>query len=214
MTEFCRELEACLRESRTGEYAPVPRRARRARRRVHVPLWPIALLLLGALAAAVAVIVWAVSRSGSSGGSAHSGGPVVPHLRGSAAFDPFGDGREHDDRVTQATDDNGSTYWETERYLHGLAGVPKKGVGLVLDAGKAVTLHRVGIATDTPGFIAVIRAGSRPNYFPHWISQPQTVESRTQFDITAGGSYRYYLVWITKLGQGYDQAHVNEVKAS
>ena len=156
-------------------------------------------------------------RAGSSGGGGtRATGPVVPHLHGITAYDPFGTGGrgEHDADAPKATDADASTYWTTEHYHSGLAAIGKKGVGLVLDAGRPVTLHRLGIATDTPGFVAVVRAGAQQNYFPRWISSPQTVESQTQFVLHPTAQYRYYLIWITKLGQGYDQAHVNAVDAT
>ena len=42
---------------------------------------------------------------------------------------------------------------------------------------------------------------------------PKTTTSDTYYAIRQG-SYRYYLIWITKLGPGYDQARINEVASS
>src|SRR5205085_4056538 len=109
------------------------------------------------------------------------GAPGVPHLAGITAYDPFGTGGEHNADAAKATDHDGATFWTTEHYHAGLAAIGKKGVGLVLDAGRPVTLHQLGIATDTPGFVAVIRAGTRPDYFPRWISGSESVQSQAQF---------------------------------
>jgi tRNA A-37 threonylcarbamoyl transferase component Bud32 len=216
MTDFCRELEECLAEVRSGTHtqvAPARERARRRRAWPRIPILPLA-LLLAALVVAAAVLAYAVTRNGGDGNGGSPGVPTVPHLRGVGAYDPFGDGSEHADDAPQATDQVTSTYWRTEKYRASFAKIGKKGVGLVLDAGRPVRLHELGIVTDTPGFVAVIRAGNTTASFPKWVSKSQQVGSQgAQYAIT-GGPYRYYLIWITELGQGYDQAHVNEVRVT
>ena len=88
------------------------------------------------------------------------------------------------------------------------------GVGLVLDAKSPVQLHRLGIATATPGFTAVIRAGDLAGSFPYTVSSSQTVSDGTQF-VISGGKHRYYLIWITSLPPGQrDRSSINEVKAT
>jgi hypothetical protein len=83
----------------------------------------------------------------------------------------------------------------------------------VLDAGRDVQLHQLGIATSTPGFTAEIKGGDSPTHFTKVIGPSQTVGARTTFQIESG-EYRYYLIWITRLGQGYNTARINEVDAS
>jgi hypothetical protein len=217
MTGFCRELEACLAEVRSGMHTQValPARGRPRRRRAlpRIPILPLA-VLLAALAVVAAVLAYALTRNGDGNGGSPGATPAVPHVRGVAAYDPFGDGGEHDSEASLATDGDPSTYWRTERYHARFAAIGKKGVGLVLDAGRSVTLHELGIVSDTPGFVAVVRAGNNPTSFPKWVSRSQQVGARgAQYPITAG-PYRYYLIWITELGQGYDQAHVNEVRVT
>jgi hypothetical protein len=65
------------------------------------------------------------------------------------------------------------------------------------------------VTTDTPGFTAVIEASSEPDGGFKTVSNSQTVEDQTTFDLE-GGSHRYYLIWITGLN---GRAHINEVKA-
>jgi hypothetical protein len=55
----------------------------------------------------------------------------------------------------------------------------------------------------------VIEASNRPDSGFRTVSDSRTVEDQTTFDLE-GGSYRYYLVWITSLR---GRAHVNEVRA-
>jgi hypothetical protein len=173
--------------------------------------------LLIAIGAAIAVLLLrqsGVHFPGSGGHRGGGGGGNAPvHLTASAAYDPDGDGHEHDEDVPRATDGNASTYWETEHY-HDAPSLNKPGVGLVLDAGSAVQLHQLGIATATPGFTAEIKASDSPTSFTTVVSPSQTVQSPTRFQITSDAKYRYYLIWITRLGPGYPNAEINEVDAS
>src|SRR5205814_466109 len=72
------------------------------------------------------------------------------------AFDPEGDGHENDDLATQAVDGDPATFWNTEHYTHGFF---KKGVGLVLDAGRPRTITKVIVSTDSAGSRAQIQVG-------------------------------------------------------
>jgi serine/threonine-protein kinase len=218
MADFCRELEACLAEAQGTQVAPAvrPKRSRAARgpRRGFSP-WPLILLLVAliAIGAVVAALIVHDNGSGSNtttAGGGGGGGPV--HLRAVAADDRFGTGGEHDAEVGKATDGDPSTYWTTEDYRTA-PDLGKPGVGLVLDAGRPVELHELGIATGTPGFTAVIRAGSSPTTATKVISSSKTVSDGTTFSLQ-GGTYRYYEVWITRLGSDYGKAQLNEVRAS
>src|SRR5215212_2232535 len=168
----------------------------------------------GALAAAAAAaFLYDRSRDDNGGSAKPSPTATPPHLRGAGAFDPFGGDGEHDADAPKATDGDPATYWTTESYNSSFAAIGKPGVGLVLDSGHAVKLRQLGVVTDTPGYRAVIRAGDSRSSFPNTISPSKVVGGRTRFDIAGDGEYRYYLVWITALGDGYDVAHVNEVEA-
>jgi hypothetical protein len=179
--------------------------------------WPIVLALVVVIAIGAAVFFaihgtafHSTSRSSHTGGS--SAGGAVPKLHATTAYDPLGDGVEHNDAAHLATDGSAATYWETEHY-NDAPSLGKPGVGLVLDAGRDVQLHQLGIATSTPGFTAEIKGGDSPTHFTKVIGPSQTVGARTTFQIESG-EYRYYLIWITRLGQGYNTARINEVDAS
>ena len=150
-----------------------------------------------------------VRRPGVRATGPRSGSALV------TAYDPYGSppGQEHNADAHFATDNNAGTYWETERYHASFAEIGKRGVGLVLDAKRPVQLHLLGIATATPGFTAVIRAGDALGVFPDTVSSSQTVSSGTQFTIN-GGKHRYYLIWITSLPPGGSTVRINEVKAA
>jgi len=127
-------------------------------------------------------------------------------LSGIGAWDPYGDGREHDTEASAAEDGNSGTYWPTETYRDGLQ---KPGVGLLLDAGRAVQLQRLVVTTDTPGYNALIEAGSASAGPFQPISRARTVATTTAFSLSARAE-RYYLIWIKRVDH---TAHVNEVRA-
>ena len=221
MSDFRRELEACLAETQgaTQVIAPPARRSARVRKRGVSP-WPLLLVVaaLIAIGSVVAALAWhsgtgVFSIHHSSTGAAGGGPPV--RLSAVTAYDPYGSppGQEHNAEAHYATDHDPGTYWETERYHATFAEIGKQGVGLVLDAKSPVQLHRLGIATATPGFTAVIRAGDAPNDFPATVSSSQVVSSGTQFALS-GGKHRYYLIWITSLPPGGATVRINEVQAA
>ncbi|MGZ4291579.1 MAG: protein kinase domain-containing protein [Gaiellaceae bacterium] len=221
MAEFCRELEACLAELQSAGTQIAPSLAAPLRRpwRSGLP-WPALAVVaaLAALAAAAAVVAYLVLHdSGSSSGGPPGGGSGgAVRLAGVTAFDPYGDGHEHDGDAHLATDSSPSTSWETESYRASFAAIGKQGVGLVLDAGKDVQLHQLGFSSSTPGFAAEIRAGeSRTGPFDAVVGGPQTVGVDGQAHYTiASGAHRYYVIWITRLGGGYNVARINDVRAN
>ena len=235
MEAFAAELRACLAEPDGASVGPsdqtlvVPGQRRRPRRRPRRPprapmerpsVWPLILLLAGlAVLAGVFAAVFALTGSPTKfssavhkagvGGGSSSGGPV--QLSGVTGYDPQGDGGEHNDSASNATDGEGSTYWQTEHYGSSSFGGLKNGVGLVLDAGKSKKLKQLTVGSDTPGFTAVIKdsQSSSGPFAP--VSSSQTVRSRTVFSLK-GSAARYYVIWITALPPD-GVAHVNEVTA-
>ena len=188
--------------------APGPRRAR------PTPPIPVAPLLIAAgLIVLAAVLAFALIRNDHGGGLVGAGAATPVALSAVGAFDPPpGDGQEHNAAAPNATDGNQATFWETSRYHYPDGGLGKPGVGLVLDAGRSMTLHRLVVTTDTPGFAATIQAGDSPSGPFHDVSGSQTVEASTTFNLKDARA-RYFAVWITKLGSGSGRAHVNEVTA-
>jgi eukaryotic-like serine/threonine-protein kinase len=229
MDSFCNELAVCLQElgrretdgatmvvpARPAPSAPPPSaRMPRPRRRSSGAPWAALLLagLLAAVAVAAAVIAWQRSHDGTAKPGKQVTTPAQVQLRGATAYDPDGSGGEHDSEAPLATDGQADTYWTTERYRSAPSLAGKPGVGLVLDAGGSVRLSKLGLATDTPGFVAQIQAGDSATGPFHAVSGSKTVRTQTYFDLSDAEG-RYFLVWITKLGTGYPYAHVNEVTA-
>ena len=115
-------------------------------------------------------------------------------LTAAGAFDPEGDGHERDEEASLAVDGNRSTFWRTERYSRFF----KTGVGLVLDAGRAVRVRQVVVDSATPGVRAEIRIGSSPTGPFTRVSPAKTLTARTTFPV-AGRTGRYVVVWVTGL---------------
>jgi eukaryotic-like serine/threonine-protein kinase len=220
MDEFARELRSTLAELAEPDSertfiarSPVlresaPRRVRTAPRR----RWPLytVLVLIAAGAIAAGVLGLGGSKGNNAAPPAGGGTPVV--LAGVTGYDPHGTGGEHDADAPKATDGNVSSYWTTERYNSAAFGGLKDGVGLVIDSGRAAALRVITIATDTAGFTAQILAGGSATGPFEADSRTQAVGSSTTFTLN-GRSARYYVVWITNLGE-HSSVHVNEVKAT
>jgi tRNA A-37 threonylcarbamoyl transferase component Bud32 len=216
MAAFAAEIEANLAELDRGEdgavtmVVPAAQRLQQRRPRKRVSPLPLLIGLLGALAIAAVVIGLLTLRGDNQ--PAPVGAPAT--LTGVGAYDPYGDGTEHDNDAPEATDGNAATYWPTEEYNSGLEGVRKAGVGLVLDARRPVQLSQITVATDTPGFTAEIRATNIQGTPGQKVSDSRVVGRTTRFAIDRNASpKRFYFVWITKLAPGGHFAHVNEVRA-
>jgi serine/threonine-protein kinase len=217
MADFVAELEAVLDNlgepdsDRTTIMPPTtpsqPARARRPGRRRR--LAPLLALLVGLALIGGALGLYLALRDDSGRGGAGPTGPV--QLVASNAYDPEGDGQENDGLVANATDGNASTDWHTEHYRSAEFGNLKSGVGLVLDAGTAVSPNSITIESSTPGYTADIKAGASSNGPFDTVSNPLEVGSRTTFQLSVDPARRYYLIWITKLPGDALRAAVNEV---
>jgi serine/threonine protein kinase len=218
MNEFVAELQACQEglgrpdSDRTAiiPAAVPPSRPRASARRSRRA--PLLVLAVGLAAIAVAVAAYLGLRDRGGGGGGSGGAPI--RLVASNAYDPGGDGQEHDELVPNATDGNPSTSWQTERYRSTAFGNLKNGVGVVVDAGRPVMLQALTVVSDTPGFIADVKAGASSNGPFDTVSGSQTVRGKTTFPLSVPAPERYYLVWITRLAPGYARTDVSEVSAS
>jgi eukaryotic-like serine/threonine-protein kinase len=214
MAEFAAELEACHaeldgREGATMVVAPAApraRRPRRRRRRANRVIWPAVLLGVG-LAALAGGLLGAFLLGGGVGSIGSGPRPQGPVKWLSAtAYDPEAGDGEHDEEAPNAIDGDSTTYWPTEHYQS----FDKNGVGIVLEARRAVSPRTLTITSDTPGFTAVIKAGDSESGPFDAISSSREISGRTAFALDGGG--HYFLVWITDLG-GLEQAKINEVTA-
>ena len=145
---------------------------------------------------------------------------IVSVRRASAQdYDPLGDDEEHSDEASRVVDRDDGTAWTTESYRDGIEGAGKEGVGIYIDAKPKVAAVQMQIETPEPGWRATIYAappGPAPKTFPEgWTKVGGgTVNAKDKsFKLDTGGTaYRYYLVWITKLAEGAENAEISEIR--
>jgi hypothetical protein len=136
---------------------------------------------------------------------------VAVKLTGTGAYDPEGDGHENDDLAPLAVDGDPATFWKTEHYTKRFF---KKGVGLVLDAGRSLGLSQVVVKTDERGSSAQIQLGNNPAGPFHAVSADRPLTGTTTYTLNKGAAGRYIVIWITALPQALGEAHITEVRAS
>jgi serine/threonine protein kinase len=122
---------------------------------------------------------------------------------------------QHPNTVGLAIDGDRNSSWTTETYYNNNLGKP--GVGLYVDAKPGVAAGSLILDTETPGYAVSIYArhtAPDPNTFDSsWVkvgSAANVHKTQTIRLHTGGTRYRYYLVWITSLGN-HDQVAINEI---
>jgi eukaryotic-like serine/threonine-protein kinase len=219
MDELCAELEACLAEldGRDGEGAtmivppqPRPRRARPQRERRRFPGGIALIVLLAALLVAGGAYLLLSNDSAKKALHVSSAASKPVQLQGLTAYDPEGDGSEHAEEAHFATDHNAGTSWDTEHYNN----FAKGGVGLVLQAPRAVALSKMTVNSIGSDFDAEIKAGNASGGpYTDVSGDFLPVGRRKTFSVdTHGRKYRYYLVWL-KLPFAGGRAQISEVTA-
>jgi tRNA A-37 threonylcarbamoyl transferase component Bud32 len=227
-------IETARSGTSTGEATAVLRTipARERRRlplRVRFPVPVLAfvgVLLVGGIAlGAIALALRDRTERGTGRGKiqAEAGTRVISLARTSAhAYDPQGDGSEHDDQALLAVDREPGTTWSTETYEGGrvtkaLAGTEPPGVGLYVDARPGVAATRLTVQTPQPGWRATIYAAPAGKV-PEGIGNGWTeltggiVRAKEQrFRLAADREYRYYLVWITQLPPRAGNVEIAEI---
>jgi tRNA A-37 threonylcarbamoyl transferase component Bud32 len=227
-------IETARSGNATGEVTSVlrtlPRGTRRRlplRMRMRAPVVAIVLafLILGAIV--VGGIFYLANRTHHGTGRLPQAPPTsTPHqvsLCDSCAHDYNPDAlippkNQHPDQVGLAIDGNRNTAWTTERYFNDTLGKP--GVGIYVDAKPGVAAGSMIIDTNTPGYAVTIYASQskpNPNVFDTgnggWVKvgASASVRNTTTIHLSARKvRYRYYLVWITSLGN-HPQVSVNEI---
>ena len=231
MTAFAQELRACMAEAE-GDAAPPPeddlamtlvtppahgrpatRPRKRARTRRRPFVWVLlALVAAGAAFAGVFFVARARHNHGGSGGGGSNGSPV--QLQGVGDYVPSGSPDTHADTASAATDGDPDTPWITQIYgSTNFGGLLPQGLGLVLDAGKPVSLSQLTVRTPASGsgFTAHIGVGDSQTGPFTTDSSSQTVSGTATFTLQ-GKSGQYYVVWITQLSSS-GHAEIGEVTA-
>ena len=146
------------------------------------------------------------SQAADGTGSEGDGGAAATEIRrlgvaGVRAFDPEGDGEEHDEEAALAADRDPATAWTTMEYYDPLE-LQKSGVGLVLDLGAPADVSEVvvrpqGGPTDFEVRVAR-RPGSTPGAFEEFDGAGNAT-GETTLRVAEPVRARYVLVWLTEL---------------
>ncbi|HEU4979307.1 MAG TPA: protein kinase [Solirubrobacteraceae bacterium] len=197
---------------------------RRLPLRVRDPLRAIAVLLVIGACVALALVL-AADRT--QRGTGTQGAPKPPKgsqlvavgLKQDAAedYDPAGDGGDgaehHSDRAAVVDRDPNSS-WSTEHYNGG--NLNKPGVGIYVDAPGLKGARRMTILSPTPGWTGGVYAakGPVPGSIDGWTKIGAIPSAQARNDVplaTNGQVFDHYLVWITKLPPGQEQASISEI---
>jgi len=193
----------------TADFAPA--RLRNPRRWL---LTVLAVLLLAG--GAVAYLATRTEKGACTPAAPRSDGLTPVSLPTSAAddYDPQGDENESSEATQNAIDGNRTTNWDTESYETDFQSIGKDGVGLYVDAGSPISARRLDLTTPTPGFTSSVYAANEvPEDISGWekVSRDTEVSETQRIDLDAGTQkFRYYLLWITDLGE-QDKAEVQEL---
>jgi serine/threonine-protein kinase len=198
-----------------------PDLAARAPKRRH-PLRFLGYALL-ALAAFAGGVLGVQALDGGGGQPAIESNLSVIRLgdRSAVDYDPApGDGQENRALTPMALDGDRSTAWETERYdSTPVFGNIKDGVGLYLDAGRAVVAKAIRVSTPVKGWkLDLYVATSVPESVADWTKVGGGTMDRASKTLsldTGGQRFRYFLVWVTRLAEDPDggyRAKISELR--
>jgi serine/threonine-protein kinase len=142
--------------------------------------------------------------------------PTAVRLAGAAAFDPLGDGHEHDAEAASAIDGSSGTVWRTERYANRRLGNRKPGVGLVVTLATPQRLASLVVSSPSHGYAAEVFVADAPGAsLGAWgdaVDMKEGIDGDTTFDLkhTRGGAV---LLWITDLGEA-DATQIADVRVT
>ncbi|MCU1678405.1 MAG: serine/threonine protein kinase [Frankiales bacterium] len=164
------------------------------------------------------------AAAGTPGGttSASSGASTAARPLSIAAvadYDPFGnDGQEDPSRVALVTNGNPEDGWHTAGYDAPLSLIGKKGVGVVVDLGRAASPREFDVTFDRPGTSWELRTAdsAKPDFGATTrVSAGSTVSAASTATVGNGVSSRFWVVWLTALTQspvdGKYRAEIREI---
>ncbi|MBE0447299.1 MAG: serine/threonine protein kinase [Actinobacteria bacterium] len=128
-------------------------------------------------------------------------------------YDPGGNGDENPGMVGHIFDGDKSSGWQTETYRSSTFGNLKDGVGVYIDYGDDVELEEMTILSSG-GWSGAIKGSDD---ILNWKTLKEVEDAGEEISVRIGeGSYKYYLIWITKLpstSSGSYRCKIYEVKA-
>jgi eukaryotic-like serine/threonine-protein kinase len=170
---------------------------------------PTVLIVVLAVTLGVVGVLFARSDTGQrllNEPSSESGGDAPLAVVRVTAFDPQGDGREHDEELARLTDGDPGTTWDTERYGSRQFGGLKGGVGVILELDGRRRIDRIEVSSSTRGWGAQVfvadapKAGVPPAEWGEPAASMTGIDGSTTFDVD-GREGAAVLLWITDLGE-------------
>jgi eukaryotic-like serine/threonine-protein kinase len=217
-------IEAARAGQTTGEATAVlrtisqPARERVPGRVLHPARWIVPLLLVLVAGGVAGAFLLAGDRVERGTGSRNTPPPPdAPDLRavslqqrGAQDLDPQGGDGEHPEAAGRVIDGDPGTYWYTETY----EAFTEDGVGVYVDADPGVRGRQLRIRTSTPGWkgqVLVADAGP-PEKIAEWTPAAEIDATRRTVEVPldVAGRPRFYLVWITDLGER-SSVRINEL---
>jgi tRNA A-37 threonylcarbamoyl transferase component Bud32 len=177
-------------------------------------LLPALLVLLVGGSIGLAVALVARTQASDPVGDNPSAVGTSLGLAQATAFDPLGDGGEHDDEARLAVDGDPATAWRSETYSTVGFGATKPGVGLVVTLDDVARLRDLRVESPTIGWAAqVFVADSPATALEDWgepVTSAADLDGGATFDL-AGTEGRAVLLWITQLGANPKRMQVDEL---
>ena len=189
-------------------------------------LVPLVAVLVAAVAIVVGLVLGRLQLGGPLGieakhhtkgspSAAASAGSAALTWAGAQAFDPQGDGQEHDELVPNLLDSDPGTIWYTENYNE-MNLAPKTGVGVLFDLGSSKRVAGFTLQTPSPGFRFQVKVGDDPNALVAAPATTYTATSSMRESLSSRETGRYVLLWITEVVpgvQGGNRAAVGSFQA-
>jgi hypothetical protein len=159
----------------------------------------------------------APSTSPTTAGGPAGGQPIA--ILSATGFDPEGDGNEKNSQAPRVYDGNPATAWSSEGYNSAaFGGLPKKGVGVLLDLGQPTSVNQVTIDLGFgPVDVTVYAATTGSLDGATVIGTANAATGRIQLKAaSAMPKAQYVIVWFTKLAPdaGRFRASIAEIALS
>lgn len=154
------------------------------------------------------------AASGENGSDEGGGAPEPLAILGVTAYDPKGDGHEHDELVGKTFDGNPDTGWYTESYSDENFGGLKDGVGLVVDLGPNRKPQQIVLDVPEKSSIDVYVGQDASLDGAEKVGENAEAQGQVTFDVPEKVTGQYIILWYTKVypdAKGDIRGYLNEV---
>jgi hypothetical protein len=154
------------------------------------------------------------SSTGAEGEGQGSGTPEPLAILKVQAYDPEGDGYEHDELVGKTFDGDPDTGWYTESYSSSEFGGLKDGVGLIVDLGPNEKPQQVVLDIPYTSGLEVWVGPDASLDGATKVGEKPEAKGRVTVDVPEDVSGQYIILWYTKVypdAKGDIRSWLNEV---